>query len=125
MLLISRIVILSINSPHEIGAQGVEPWGAIVRRLMFITHSLAQGAFNLQKDPFPIVSYSLAKETHRRIPGAVGSIQHPTPIRDVFQNDPDRAAERGGEMRHRCVAADDKIQSLHDCRRIEKGIVVV
>ena len=52
------------------------------------------------------------KQPGRRIPRTILAIEQPPPARIVAIEQPERLAERAGEMRHRGIDGDDRIQIL-------------
>src|SRR5579862_1684183 len=64
--------------------------------------------------PVPIADRSLTKNTHARIPWAVGPIEQPPPIRREWHQKRYRLAHGAGEMHDRCVDADHEIEHRHD-----------
>ena len=57
----------------------------------------------------------------RRIPGRIGSIQHPAPIRDVVQRQPGRPAERTGQMVDRGIRGDHQVEALSSAAESTKA----
>ncbi len=75
-------------------------------------------------DLVPGLAALLAEQPHRRIPGAVIATEHPTPVTDPGKQQPDRLAERAGEMGDRCVDRDHEVKPGDCCRglgEVDKG----
>src|SRR5262245_42290950 len=70
----------------------------------------------------PIIPLRLPKQTHRRIPRAVVTIEPPAPIRHMLESKPRRSTEGAGQMCDRGVACDDQVEVLHHGRSIDKCV---
>ena len=71
---------------------------------------------NVLNDSLPIARLGLSEKFHRWIPRAVIAVSHPAPLASERQQQPDRLAERSGQMRHGCVDADHQIELINDGR---------
>jgi hypothetical protein len=80
--------------------------------------------FKLQFNPLqhavPIPTRLLAKQPHRRIPGAVVPIKQPAPIGDPGKQYPDGDPKRARQMSDARIDAQDKIHESAQRRRIAK-----
>src|SRR5277367_4063255 len=61
------------------------------------------------EDTVPITVRFLSKQADGGIPYAVVPLPLPAPLGIVVERDPQRAAERTGKVRNRCIAADDQV----------------
>ena len=66
----------------------------------------------------PVADGRLTKEARGRIPGALVALPQPAEIRVERQQDPDRRAERAGQVRDRRVRRDDEIELRDSSRRV-------
>src|SRR5689334_317188 len=80
---------------------------------------------DLAHDPFPVVELCLAEESRGRIPGTVGALGQPAPVRDIFQRNPHGPCQRACKMRDGRVRRDDEIEIGHDRGSIDEGIVAL
>src|SRR5208283_484304 len=53
---------------------------------------------DLRDDRVPMARCRLSEQTNGRVPGAVGAVEQPAPIRSEGQHDPDRPAHRARHM---------------------------
>ena len=60
--------------------------------------------------PGPVSRLLLSEQPHARVPRAVVALQHPAPVRGIWQEDPHRLAERTGQMRNRGVDRNHEIE---------------
>ena len=66
----------------------------------------------------PLTQLALAEQTHRRIPGAGGSICQPSPVCTSRQKHPYWSSGRTRQMSNRGVDTNDQIKRSHDSQRI-------
>src|SRR5476651_1807178 len=77
------------------------------------------------KDGCPVVQTRLPITARRWIPGAIGSIQQPSPVRNVLQRNPDRFSQCARQVGNRCIAGHNQVQILDDRSRVGEGSVIV
>ena len=65
-------------------------------------------------DRRPSARGRLAEQAGGRIPGAVVTVEKPTPVRSKRQHDPHRLPHRTGEVRNRGVHRDHEIERVED-----------
>ena len=67
---------------------------------------------NARDNRMPVARCILPKQPGRRVPRTVVAIEQPSPTGIVAIDQPERLAERAGEMRHGGIDGDDQIQIL-------------
>jgi hypothetical protein len=77
-----------------------------------------QGLPHLFDNRVPLTQHALSEQTHRRIPGVVGSICQPSPVCTSGQKHPDWSSGGTRQMSNRGVNTNDQIKRLHDSQRI-------
>ena len=73
------------------------------------------------KDVRPVADASLTEKPRGGIPGTVVAAQEPAPVGREHQGDPDRHAQRAGEVRDGGVACHHEIEMPHDRGGIHEG----
>src|SRR5260221_281179 len=80
-----------------------------------------QRGFDALHEFLPITLDRLAKNTHRRIPGAVDSIiAEPSPFAVLLQKQPNGTAQGSRKMSDRCIDTNDQIELAYDGRGVGK-----
>src|SRR5579871_2890221 len=97
-------------------------WSRPGRSVGLLACEQTQLAFHVDENSCPIVACILPEQPHSRIPGTVGTMEEPAPIRHAFERHPGGTTERAGEMGERGIRRNDEIKRLHDGGRIEKCV---
>ena len=116
--------LIELKSPHLRGAaQRKEPPERELRlKLDLASWPVGKGFADAMQNVAPIAAPGLAEQGHRRVPGARGPFQPPSPVGRPPQQEPDRPGGRAGEMDDSGVDADDEVERVHDGGGIEKAI---
>ena len=72
---------------------------------------------DLTQNRSPITGSGLAENTHGRIPRTVGAVVKPAPFAGKRQQQPDRFAQRAGQVRRSSIDTYDEVELLDDRRR--------
>ena len=72
-------------------------------RVRVLYYQSGYGGMNARDDVIPLARVILPKQAGGRIPWAVVAIEQPAPVGNELQQDPDRLAQRAGEMSDRGV----------------------
>src|ERR1700748_2874855 len=91
-------------------------------RLPSVSHDVRQFGRYLREGALPVAIGLLAKKPHGWIPGGIVTIETPPPVRHVFEDSPDRTAERASQMCYCGVGCDNEIEVLHDRGCIQECI---
>ena len=82
--------------------------------------ALPQHVGHPAEDDVPLAEPGLPEDPHRGIPGAVLAVEHPPPLADGRERQPDRDAEPAREMGHGRVRGDDQVQQADERRGIDE-----
>ena len=96
------------RSPHQAARISLR-W--IPRRVL---HQCANLGADALDHAVPISEARLPKQPRGRIPGRILALEHPAEIGRERQEDPDRFAQRSGEMGNRRIDRNDAIQQRED-----------
>ena len=73
----------------------------------------------------PIAVMSLAEEDSGGIPGGIGPVEHPSPVGDVREHDPDALADRTGEVGDGGVDGEDEIEVFDESGGVGKVVQII